>query len=782
MADRWWAEAISADAVQAVTDWALLRLTLESAGILVACAWCIGHLLLVHHAIGSIQVHRRLANLEIREAVNMQLLVWLSIGGGLFVGWLVGRGLSDWAPMVVLGWHGRQFGQLDPVLSRDLGFYLNRLPLWLGLHDLALQLALLALAGVTALYGVIGAIRWQDRRLALNTHARRHLGILAALVAVIIAWGYVLEPYALVAGLGGELTESGFGLQQTVASLLTGVALAAAVLSLWWVLRGRHGAFVTIWVILLLTALVGELIAPAMIESSTPLLDAATRQRLERAAYGMTALRDSALHRGEGPPEPPRPVALWSPAAALSATAADSGRPVSLDRAIVTVGGRPRPAWLVLRDQGSRGAALTVLLDDQATASGQPIVFHEADSLITPHGAPPLRLPLRASWPGRRDAVLDSIGEGVPLGAGLRRLTLGWALQSGAVLGARASGSRAFWHLDPAERLNRLAPFAIWGTPVPRLVAGELVWLVDGYLASETFPGTTRVVWRGTEVGALQAGFIGVVHAESGATTIYLRHSAGELAKEWQLLSDSLVQAASTMPSEIARALPYSGELLEAQVRVLEAPHWGLGKLLGRGREIGVGGPLPDARWEPDSSGIEQVVPYEAVGQHQISAVVRARVADGWEVIAILRTDSLISLPSPSLLQTRWTRFPTYQQLKDSVEKAGGRLDPGPVHYAPTSEGLGAYQAWFVEHSGAPPTLVWMNVAVTDRRGAGHDLEEAWQNLLGLSAPTISAAERGALVFEARRHMLAAEAALKRGDLEAFGRSWEALKQVLRAP
>jgi uncharacterized membrane protein (UPF0182 family) len=283
-------------------------------------------------------------------------------------------------------------------------------------------------------------------------------------------------------------------------------------------------------------------------------------------------------------------------------------------------------------------------------------------------------------------------------------------------------------------------------------------------------------------VGALQAGFIGVVRAESGATTIYLRHTAGELAKEWQLLSDSLVQSASAMPSEVARALPYSGELLEAQVRVLAAPHWGLGKLLGRTEEVGIGGPLPDARWEPDTSGIEQVVPYEGLGQRQISAVVQARVVDGWEVIAILRIDSLLSLPSPSLLITRWTRFPTYQQLKDSVEKTGGRLEPGPVHYAPASEGLGAYQAWFVDREGAPPTLVWVSVAVTEKRGAGHDLEEAWQNLLGLSAPTISAAERGALLFEARRHMLAAEAALKRGDLEAFGRAWEALKQALRAP
>jgi hypothetical protein len=116
------------------------------------------------------------------------------------------------------------------------------------------------------------------------------------------------------------------------------------------------------------------------------------------------------------------------------------------------------------------------------------------------------------------------------------------------------------------------------------------------------------------------------------------------------------------------------------------------------------------------------------------------------------------------------------------VENSGGRLEPGPVHYWPTAQGLGAYQAWFAEREGTAPAMLWVNMAVADRRGAGRDVEEAWQNLLGLSAPTIAPGERGAMLFEARRHMLAAEAALKRGDLEAFGRAWEALKQVLRAP
>jgi len=162
--------------------------------------------------------------------------------------------------------------------------------------------------------------------------------------------------------------------------------------------------------------------------------------------------------------------------------------------------------------------------------------------------------------------------------------------------------------------------------------------------------------------------------------------------------------------------------------------------------------------------------------------VVRARVTDGWEGLAIFRIDSLLSLPDPTALRAKWERFPTFQQLKDSVEKTGAKLEPGPIRYWPTSAGLGAYQPQFARREGQEPSLAWVSLAIADRRGAGHDLEEAWQNLLGLSAPIISAGEHGSQLLEARRFIQAAEAALKRGDLEAFGRAWEGLKRTVGVP
>jgi hypothetical protein len=761
----------------------VLSLLLETVGIVVACGWFVGNLLLVYRAIGSVQVHRRLGNLEIREAVNMRAIVALSIGGGLLLGFIGGRGAGDWTGTLLLAWSGLQYGEADPLLGRDLGFYLAAQPIWRLLHGYVTLLTVTALGGVAVLYTVIGAVRWVDRRPAINDHARRHLGGLAALLALVLAWGYLLEPSELVGGLSGTVHDGLFEFRRTVALLLTGTAIAAALLSFLWAFQGRSTLLLAIWGLLGAASLLGHHLIPALIgPSHAEVMDAGTRRHLDQLAYGMTALRDSLLPRRDLPPDPPRPVALWHPTLAAEATRVDSGRVVAADRALMTVGLRKRPVWLVVRDHGPQGAAITVLLDDRTTPTGLPILFHDADSLRTQQVVPKLRLPPRASWPRAPVSVVDTTPGGVEVGSGLRRLVLAWALQSGHLLGPTVGERWVFWHLDPVERLTRLAPFATWGAPAPRYIGGELVWLVDGYLASGSFPGSTRLRWRGRSIGSLRAEFIGVVQAETGRTALYLRHTADEVAKEWSAITDSLIQPSSALPSEVLRALPYPAELLEAQIRVLSEPHWGLGQVIGRPEEIGVTGPSDEALWEPDTTGVQLVFPYERPQQRQIAAVVRAHVADGWEQLSAFRVDSLLSLPDPMALQAKWLRFPTFQQIKDSVEKEGGRLEPGPTRYWTTSVGLGAYQPSFAQRDDQEPAMVWISLAIGERRGAGHDLEEAWQNLLGLSAPIIAAGERGSLLFEARRYLRSAEAALRRGDLEGFSRAWEGLKRTLEAP
>lgn len=783
LADRWWAQQISPRAAGFVTGWGLVRLSLDSLGVVSACAWFVGNLLVVYRAIGSVQIHRQVGNLDIPEAVNTRVLGAWSIASGLVLGLVAGQGVGDWTPQAVLALKALPYGENDPLLGQDVAFYVTRLPFWRLLHGQLLLLVALALVGTLVLYAVIGAVAWRDGRPAINNHARIHLGLLCALLALAVAWGYLLEPYEIVAGVGAQLYDGLFAYRALTAELLAGPALFAALASLLWVWRGLHGLMVAGWTVAVVASLLGHHVIPALIGGTGHLpLDPGGRRRLDQVAYGMAGIRDSVFSRWSGPVMPPRPVGLWPPAL-VPAALHDSASVIAFDRAVLPVGAHARAVWLVVHGAADGGAEVHILSDDQTTPLGHPLTIQDDDSLRARVGRLQLSLPPRAAWPGPREVVIDSTSQGgVMVGTGLRRIVLAWALQTGQLLGGVPSDSRVFWYLDPATRLAHLAPFASWGLAVPRMINGEMVWLSDGYVASEAFPGSARVRWRDDDIGSLRAAFVGVVHA-SGVTNIYLRHTADDLlGKSWQSIARGVVEPASAIPPEVSRAVPYPLELLGVQTRVLGQEYWGLGRVEGGGESVEPTGPRDDAIWEADSSGIQYITPFLRPPERQIAAILRARMTDGWETLRILRVDSIFSLPEPATLDNRWARFPSFQQLRDSVEKGGARLESAPVHYWITPEGLAAYQSHFAVGAGQEPALVWISLALGDRRGAGHDVDEAWHNLLGLSAPLISAAERGALLEEARRYLTAADAALKRGDLEAFARAFSALKRTLQPP
>jgi hypothetical protein len=524
----------------------------------------------------------------------------------------------------------------------------------------------------------------------------------------------------------------------------------------------------------------GHYIVPALVSPRrAAAIPDEKRRQLDQLAYGMTAMRDSLLLHAEGGPAPPRPAALLSPTVVADVTARDSSRVAALDRAPVAGPRGPVPAWIVVRDHERDAARVLVVRDDRTSPAGQIAPLAGSPESDPAPAAPLVR---HAVWPRGRAIIVDTTHGGVEVGSGFRRLALAWALQSTSVLGPLPPNASAYWHLDPADRIARLAPFAVWGAPRPRLHDGDLIWLMDGYLPLPLFPGSTRLEWRGSGVGGLQASFLAIVEAEHNRVRIFLRHGAGEIGKRWLTMAEGLVEPATAIPADILRSLAYPPELLEAQLRVLGQPHWGIGALPGRPQTVGIAGPPPEAAWKPDTSGVSVTIPYLSPSQRLVSAVITGAVSDGWEVLRVLRVDSLLALPDPATLQAGWGRFPTYQQVRDSVEREGGRLEGGPVRYWSDRSGLGAYEVHFARREGVPPAMVWVSMAHGERRGAGHDVEEAWQNLMGLGVPSVGGSDRSVTLSGIRRLVALADSALRRGDFEAFGRHWAALQRLVNRP
>ena len=82
------------------------------------------------------------------------------------------------------------FGEADPILGRDVSFYVFSLPFLQGIRGIAQALVILAALAASALYLVSGSLTSGfPARLSMSRHARRHLSLLAALFFLLLAWG-----------------------------------------------------------------------------------------------------------------------------------------------------------------------------------------------------------------------------------------------------------------------------------------------------------------------------------------------------------------------------------------------------------------------------------------------------------------------------------------------------------------------------------------------------------------------------------------------------------------
>ena len=783
LTDRWWAAQISPAAVGFVTDWHVLRLTLDLAGFVLASAWFIGHLLVVYRAVGSVQVRRHVANLEFREALTPGMLLGVAVGAGAVLGLLVGTGGAERWHQVALAWQGVTYGVTDPLLQKDAGLYVAQLPVWRLAHGFAVLLVVLALGIVFALYALIGAVRWLEGRPAINDHARSHLGWLLTALALCLVWGYVLEPYELVAGLGGPLDLAAWRATQLVSPLLVGVALATAGLSAAWALRPRHALAAAGWIVLSFASLIGHwMVPPAMEGDGEPVAGARVVDQLNGLAYGVSALSEE-RHSAGGPPAPPRVPALWTIEAIGHLASSDSQKVVAIDPAVVVVRGRPRPTWLAVRVAPNGRASVAAVADDRTGSAGQPLFYSASDTLPGLDRGGLIELGPEALRPDAPPYRLESAERrGVPVGGAGRRIMLAWALQAGQLLSDPPPGAKVDWRLSPAERLAALAPFARWGEPVPRIVNRAVVWIAHGYVAPRAFPLSTRLRWREREIGGLHAGFLATVEAATGATRVYLRPGADATAAAWAAIAQGVVEPASAIPEVVLRAAPYPVELFRVQARYLEERQPQLGSLGGPPGSRPTELPATDVVWSPDSSGPVRMAIYERASERRVSAVLTGTGADGVDELRLVRFDSAGALESRGVLESRWTHFATYDALGDSIVEDGGRLERGPVRLD-LDGGPVAYQSHFARDPRGNLLLAWVSVAGPGERvGAGRSLREAWSNLLGATVPSVAGSAQATRLEEARRWLQRADSALRTGDWGGFGAAWDGLRDALGVP
>lgn len=612
---------------QASRFWLLLGRSLlwQVAIAAVFTGWYAAHTFAVYRSIGSVHLPRRVGNIEIAEQVPPALLRAISFGLAVVLGLVSAWSFGDLGGAVALYRSTVPWGLEEPILGRDVSFYLGELPLYELLALACMVAVLVATALTVGLYFLTGNLALAGRRVRLTPHARTHLTILLCALALVLAVAFHLDGYQLVGGggrLDGALAPVDRAVRLPASNALAVIALmvaAASALGLRWL---KAGVLAGVWITLVVAALLGRLVVPALAdvwraadtqvltrslaqyadgwsrtglglaEVTSRLLDASVTLRpesalaLQRALAGLSPwsgeapLLEAALEAGVAPDSGlPRGWSVtWTAARdaagreRLLAIGVSQLDAISLARRI------PRPRWTethrgavawggepVAVDAGLRGGPLRYF------SNVAPVESAEVRTGLSLHG--PVRIVPRPADLGVIAPNEVQVGEappGVRLERFGRRLLLAWALQSPPLMDDHTSqADRVLYWRDLPGRLARLYPFAAFDAARAVIAGGRLVWVADGYLISARFPLARHVRWYGEDINFLSPSFLVTVDATSAQTRLYLRGPHAAFARGVAAADHAGALPLDSLPSGLRTQLAYPAGLFAAQVAML---------------------------------------------------------------------------------------------------------------------------------------------------------------------------------------------------------------------
>jgi len=776
-AERAWAATIArGDVYLAARD--IARLT-RGVVLLLAVTWGTANFYYVYRAIGSVQLPRHLGDLEIVEAVPQRILLAGTLACGIVYGLLLSLGTGDWWMQALLASRPPAFGISDPVLHRDLGYYLGELPWAVTCKDFALRATATASALVALLYLGIGSLRFTGWRPEASAHARAHIGLVLALLGLTLVRAAVLDPAEAVAGLHGTLDRAALEARVPGSRLIATLGVATVLATLVWGVRERPRLLFAAWGTLLLASLAVYGVLPGIFRT-VPADGDHARERFERLAFGSDWIERSpggfptvAAALGALPvwdadrvATVVRRTSLWSAHAPAAGTALLPPKSMGARAAWLVV---PAPERSVSRDDGSavpggpdwaelhrgrhaRAARPLAAIETDTGLAVAPVPVHDSAFWFGP-GFDEFAVAQPDTWP-----VLHA--SGLPVEGWWRRTALAWTLQSIELARAQTDGLVLLWRRDVADRLTRLAPFASFEDPTPVVADMALWWISYGYLQSPIAPLVRPLAIPGgtAPVRYLRAGLVGVVNAATGDTRLYLAPGADSLAVAWARLLAPLIQARDTLPVALRDHLPYPRGAFRIAAQQL------------------VRSQADSSSWRPWPR-----MPYELSGADP-EGTAHLWMAQAFDSGAKPHFTGLLagtmSRAGPRLdLWTPPLNLPVPGEVMGSAETA-----PGVMRLWIADGVLLTEQALFLEPAfdGTPRGVSSVHLTWGDRVSQGPTPAAAVRNLLALGggggAPDTSPMAR---LESARRLAVRADSAAAAGDLETFGRLYAELKRLL---
>jgi uncharacterized membrane protein (UPF0182 family) len=404
---------------------------------------------------------------------------------------------------------------------------------------------------------------------------------------------------------------------------------------------------------------------------------------------------------------------------------------------------------------------------------------------------------------------------GVPLSSFARVLAFAWRFGDRNLLfsGELTRESQLLFRRRVVERVARLVPFVRWDREaLPVLAGGRVVWLLDGYVTSTTYPiARPQLMQDGSRVRYVRSSVKAAVDAVTGAVTLYAVHEDEPLLAAWRRVFPDLILPLEAMPHELRAHLRYPATLVRLQAAVLASYHVDEPDLFFAGQNewqvpqdpvaAGSTAPFKPTYLMLRAPGDDRVrywvtMPFIARGRQNLTAVLLlGNDADAYGQALLLQFPRDQQVTGPTQVRTLIEQDPTISPQLSLLRTGERSVDLGRLRIVPVDSALLYVQPLYVSAMGSSiPQL--HRVIVSDGVGVhmGRSLAEALAGLHGTAgarrptglpaAPVVPPAGAAPApapdwLEEALRLHEEAERRLRAGDWQGFGEAWRRLREVL---
>ena len=524
-------------------------------------------------------------------------------------------------------------GTVDPVIGKDIGFYLFSLPLWEILQGFA-GFALLATVVITGVvYYIRGGITLTERGAAVDEKVRRHLAVLVVVFACVIAAGFYLDSFRLLYSNNGAFYGAGYVdvnsrlLTYRILTFLTPLAGIIFAVGIWkgaWRMALLPPLVVVALYVIGIRIYSGALqkfkVAPNELALETPYIE--NNLKFTRFGYDLEKIEtvpfdvDTKLSAADiaNNDATIKNIRLWDHAPLLKTYSqlqqirtyyrffdVDNDRykvngqytQVMLSPRELSYADLPSKNWINERLIFTHGNGITFGPVSRISKEGLPeffvkdipavsladikvtrpeIYFGELsnDYVVVKTKVPEFSYPTAT---GNINTTYDGNG-GVPIDSLFKKALFAAKFKTEKILLSSdiTAESRIIYNRNINERVREIAPFLRFDSD-PYMVVdekGALKWIVDAYTYSDRLP-YSKPIQGG--INYMRNSVKVAVDAYNGSVNFYISDPNDILVKVYARMFPGLLKPMSAMPDDLRKHVRYPHQFLQLQSAMFSAYH-----------------------------------------------------------------------------------------------------------------------------------------------------------------------------------------------------------------